>query len=158
MAAAKGGPDHPDPFLCEDVCKIIYHSCRAVLKELGTGISELGYNRAVRHALQQYSCVKHTAEQCPVPIVYHKENVETMRIDLVVTPLNGPLYVLEFKALTKCLCDAEKHQHGREWFQLKAYLRHYQPDKVKVGALINFMQTDKEVHVCVIWEDWPPRQ
>jgi GxxExxY protein len=139
----------------DDTQTIITQCCNDALKSLGTGVSERGYQKAVRHALVRYQHILHVAEEAPVPITYHKEDVETMRIDLVVTPQSGPIHLLEFKGLTKCFCDTDKHRQVREWFQLQAYLRHYKPGTPKVGALVNFLQNELGDHVCFVWDMRP---
>jgi len=115
-----------------------------VYEQLGGGLSEAIYQKAMAIALRQRGCAVDT--EIVVPIVYCGSYVGFVRPDLVI----NRQVVLELKAVTKIV---ETHV-----VQLRAYLRWLPPpppscariESKLLGAVINFASSRVEVKATML--------
>ena len=118
---------------------LIAHAAADVHGQLGSGLSECIYQKALAIALRQKGCDVDT--EVVVPIVYLGAYVGFVRPDLVI----NKQVVLELKSVSKIV---ESHM-----VQLRAYLRWLPPkpvsypavDSMMLGAVINFGGSTVEV-------------
>ena len=118
---------------------LIAHAAADVHGQLGSGLSECIYQKALAIALRQKGCDVDT--EVVVPIVYLGAYVGFVRPDLVI----NKQVVLELKSVNKIV---ESHM-----VQLRAYLRWLPPkpvsypavDSMMLGAVINFGGSTVEV-------------
>ena len=115
-----------------------------VYGQLGGGLSEVIYQKAMAIALRQRGCTVDT--EVVVPIVFHGSYVGFVRPDLVI----NKQVVLELKAVTKIV---ETHM-----VQLRAYMAWLPPpppsceriESKLLGAVINFGGSRVEVKPTMI--------
>ena len=118
-----------------------------VFGQLGSGLSEAIYQKAMALALRQRGCDVDT--EVVVPIVYHGAYVGFVRPDLVV----NKQVVLELKAVARIV---EAHL-----VQLRAYMRWLPPkppsyahiDSKLLGAVINFGGSSVELKPAQLDEE-----
>lgn len=129
-----------DTLLGEHICD----AAADVYEQLGGGLSEAIYQKAMAISLRQRGCAVDT--EVVVPITFHGSYVGFMRADLLV---NNQV-VLELKAVSRII---ETHL-----VQLRAYMRWLPPPPLNcqriesklLGAVINFAGSKVQVKATML--------
>ena len=108
----------------EELSSRIIEAAIAVHKELGPGLYESHYQKAMKFALTHRQLA--FSSQRELPVVFEGEDCGLLRLDLTVCDAASEI-IVELKAV--------EGLHDIHFAQLRAYLK---ASKLRVGLLINF--------------------